>query len=93
MIQVPITVTPSLAIMEATAALRSKRFLRSASTNQRTRGSHRNTLGSKVLDQSLVVPPGKKRYDVYGVRKRDGKIIQVWFLISGGIDGFIEHFR
>jgi hypothetical protein len=46
--------------------------------------------GSKILDQALVVPPGKKRYDLYRVRKRDGKVIQVWFLISGGIDALIN---
>jgi hypothetical protein len=46
--------------------------------------------GSTVLDQALVVPPGKKRYDVYGVRLRNGKVIQVWFLISGGIDALIR---
>jgi hypothetical protein len=46
--------------------------------------------GSKILDQALVVPPGKKRYDMYKVRKRDGKVIEVWFLISGGLDAFIN---
>jgi len=46
--------------------------------------------GSKVLDQALVLPPGKKRYDLYRVRKRDGKVIHVWFLISGGLDTFIN---
>ncbi len=49
--------------------------------------------GSKVLSQALVVPPGKKRYDMYRVQLRNGKIIEVWFLISGGIDGFLENFR
>lgn len=46
--------------------------------------------GSTVLDQALVVPPGKKRYDVYGVRLRNGKVIQVWFLISGGLDSLFD---
>ncbi len=46
--------------------------------------------GSKVLMQTLAVPPGKKRYDVYTVRRRNGKTIDVWFLISGGLDAFIE---
>jgi hypothetical protein len=46
--------------------------------------------GSKVLDQALVVPPGKKRYDLYRVRRRDGKVIEVWFVISGGLDAFIS---
>ena len=48
---------------------------------------------SKILSQALVVPPGKKRYDVYEVRLRNGKVIKVWFLISGGIDGFLENSR
>jgi hypothetical protein len=41
--------------------------------------------GSKILDVSLVVPPGKKRYDVYRVRKRDGKAVDVWFQLLGGL--------
>jgi hypothetical protein len=46
--------------------------------------------GSTVLSQSLVVPPGKKRYDVYEVRLRNKKVIHVWFLISGGLDSLFE---
>lgn len=48
---------------------------------------------SKILSQALVVPPGKKRYDLYQVRLRNGKVIKVWFLISGGIDAFLENSR
>jgi hypothetical protein len=47
--------------------------------------------GSTILVQGLVVPPpGKKRYDVYVVRLRNGKEIRVWFLISGGVEGLLE---
>jgi hypothetical protein len=48
---------------------------------------------AEVLSQALVVPPGKKRYDIYQVRLRNGKVIKVWFLISGGIDGFLENLQ
>jgi hypothetical protein len=41
--------------------------------------------GSSVQDVSLVIPPGKKRYDVYRVKKRDGKTVDVWFQLLGGL--------
>ena len=41
--------------------------------------------GSTIEIVALVVPPGKKRYDVYTVKKRDGKKIDVWFQLLGGL--------
>ena len=41
--------------------------------------------GSTIDSVALVVPPGKKRYDVYRVKKRDGKKIDVWFQLLGGL--------
>lgn len=49
--------------------------------------------GSKILDQALSVPPGKKRYDVFRIRKRDGKIVQAWFLAGGGIDALVNRLQ
>jgi hypothetical protein len=40
---------------------------------------------SAIETVALVVPPGKKRYDVYRVKKRDGKKIDVWFQLLGGL--------
>ena len=41
--------------------------------------------GSTIIDVALVVPPSGKRYDVYRVKKRDGKIIEVWSQLLGGL--------
>ena len=42
--------------------------------------------GSRILDVALIVPStGKKRYDVYRVKKRDGKTVEVWFQLLGGL--------
>lgn len=41
--------------------------------------------GSTIETVALVVPPGNKRYDVYRVKKRDGKRIDVWFQLLGGL--------
>lgn len=49
--------------------------------------------GSKILDQALVVPAPKKRYDVCRVRKRDGKVVEAWFVAGGGIDALVEALR
>jgi hypothetical protein len=41
--------------------------------------------GATIESVALVVPPGKHRYDVYRVKKRDGKKIDVWFQLLGGL--------
>jgi hypothetical protein len=41
--------------------------------------------GSTIETVALVAPPGKKRYDVYRVKKHAGKKIDVWFQLLGGL--------
>ena len=49
--------------------------------------------GAKILDQALVWPPGKKRYDLFRVRKRDGKVVEAWFVAGGGIDALVDQLQ
>jgi hypothetical protein len=41
--------------------------------------------GSTIERIALVEPPGRKRYDLYTVKKRDGTRIDVWFQLLGGL--------
>lgn len=41
---------------------------------------------STIKMQALSIPPGKKRFDVFTVETADGETIQVWFLLSGGLN-------
>ena len=41
--------------------------------------------GATIESVALVVPPGKHRYDVYRVKKREGKKIDIWFQLLGGL--------